>query len=77
MLSPGALAEPTELKAALAARHVHAALVLLDGALALGALLGVRQDPVQVLALCAVFQDPLAHRLAVHLCGTDSLFTLH
>ena len=41
MLSPVAQAEPAELAAALAADHVHAALVLLNGALALGAGLGV------------------------------------
>ena len=31
---------------ALAAGHVHAPLVLLNGPLAFGALLGVRQDPI-------------------------------
>ena len=46
VLGPGALAEPAELEAALATGHVHAALVLLDGPLALGALLGVRKDPI-------------------------------
>lgn len=70
VLLPVALAQPAELIAALAARHMHAALVLLNGPPALGALLGVRQDPVQVLALCAVLQDPFAHRVAVHLCAT-------
>ena len=68
MLLPVALAQPAELVAALAACHVHAALVLFDGPPALGALLGVRQDPVQVLALRAVLQNPLPHRVAVHLC---------
>ena len=67
VLRPRGQAQPAELVAALAAGHVHAALVLLDGPLALGAGLGVGQDPVQVLRLCAVLDDPLLHRLAVHL----------
>ena len=46
---------------------MHAALVLLYGPLALGTLLGVGQDPIQILALCAVLQDPCVHCVAVHL----------
>lgn len=53
--------------AALRAGHVHAAVVLLDGPLALGARFGVGQDPVEVLALRAVLQQPLRDRGAVHL----------
>lgn len=67
MVSPCALAQPAELKAALTAGHVHAALVLLDGPLALGALLGVRQDPVQIFALGAVLDQPLPDCVACHL----------
>ena len=47
--------------------HVHAALVLLYWALAFWAGLGVGQDPVQILALRAVFANPVRHRHAVHL----------
>ena len=49
--------------------HVHAALILLDRPLALGALLGVRQDPVEVLTLCAVLDQPSPDNLAFHLYG--------
>jgi hypothetical protein len=66
VLAPRCEAEPTELMAALAARHVHAALILLDRALALGARLGVGDDPREVLALSTVLDVPLFHRLAVH-----------
>lgn len=55
VLTPGSLAEPAELVLALRARHVHAAVVLLDGALALGARLRVGHDPRQVFALRRVF----------------------
>lgn len=75
VLRPGPLAEPAELEAALAAGHVHAALVLLNWPLALGALLRVRQNPIQVLALRAVFQDPLVHSLAVHLAQKRQIKT--
>ena len=67
MLSPGGQAEPAELEFALRAGHVHAALVLLNRPLALGAGLGVCQDPVQIFALCTVLDYPLPHGLAVHL----------
>lgn len=67
VLSPAALAEPAELVLALTAGHMHAALILLYGPLALGAGLGVGQDPVQILALRAVLYNPLLHCLAVHL----------
>ena len=64
VVGPGPDAEPAELEAALRAGHVHAALVLLDGPLALGALLGVGQDPVEVFRLGRVLDEPAAHRLA-------------
>lgn len=49
VLCPGRQAQPAELVAALRACHVHAALVLLNRPLALGACLRVGQDPVQIL----------------------------
>ena len=67
VLSPGREAEPAELVPALGAAHVHAALILLDRPLALGAGLGVGQDPVQVLRLCTVLHQPLLHCLAIDL----------
>jgi hypothetical protein len=45
---------------------------------ALGARLGVGQDPVEVLALSAVLGDPLAHHVARHLrqaAAEISMFT--
>ena len=45
MVLPAAEAQPAELVAALAAAHVHAPVVLLDGPPALWARLGVGQDP--------------------------------
>lgn len=65
MLLPRAEAQPAELVAALTARHVHAALVLLDRALALWARLRVGNDPREVLALGAVLYGPLPHSFAV------------
>ena len=67
VLHPGGQAEPAELMLALRAGHVHAALVLLDRPSALGAGLGVCQDPVQVLTLRAVLDDPLLDCLTIHL----------
>jgi hypothetical protein len=67
MLCPRAIAQPAELVPALAAGHMHAPLVLLNGPVALGAGLGVGQDPVEVLTLRAVLGDPLAHSVARHL----------
>ena len=69
MVCPVAKAQPAEFTAALAAHHVHAPLVLLYGALALGAGLGVCQDPVGILTLCTVLAQPHAHSHAVHLCS--------
>ena len=54
---------------ALAACHVHTPLVLLNGAVALGAGLSVGKDPVQVLTLSTVLGDPLANGAAGHLLG--------
>lgn len=67
MLSPIAKAQPAELAAALAADHVHASLILLNGPFALGAGLGVGQNPVGVLTFCTVLAQPHAYCLAVHL----------
>ena len=67
MFGPVAEAQPAELAAALAAHHVHAALVLLYGPLAFGAGLGVGQNPIGVLALSVVFAQPHCNCLAVHL----------
>jgi hypothetical protein len=50
-------AEPAELVAALATRHVHAALVLLDLHLALRAWLGVELEPDIVIVLALI--DPV------------------
>lgn len=57
---------------ALTACHVHASLVLLYGSMALGAWLGVGEDPVQVFTLSTVLGDPLAHRVTRHLSRTES-----
>mmetsp|Transcript_59804 Transcript_59804/g.107615 ORF Transcript_59804/g.107615 Transcript_59804/m.107615 type:complete len:225 (-) Transcript_59804:579-1253(-) len=60
-------AQPAELvpaAARLGANHVVAALVLLDGLVALRALLGVRPDPTNVLRLGAILDIPLDHCLA-------------
>ena len=46
--------------------HVHAAFVFSEGDLALGARLGVGEDPGKVLALGAVFYQPLVHGVARH-----------
>lgn len=67
MLCPIAQAQPAELTPALAAHHVHAPLVLLYGPLALGAGLGVGQDPVGVLTLSTVLPQPQVDSLTVHL----------
>ncbi len=48
MVHPRTQAQPAKFVAALGARHVHAAMVFLNGALALGAWFGVGQDPVEV-----------------------------
>lgn len=72
MVCPVAEAQPAELAAALAAHHVHAPLSLLYGPLALGAGLGVCQDPVGILALCAVLSQPHVHSCAVHLCSNHT-----
>lgn len=55
---PVGAAQPAEVVSALRARHVHAALVLLDRTPAFRARLGVDQDPIQVLTLCCVLCDP-------------------
>ena len=67
MLRPVAQAQPAELTPALAAHHVHAALVLLYGPLALGAGLGVGQDPIGILTLSTVLPQPQVDSLTVHL----------
>ena len=67
VLRPAAQAQPAELAAALRAYHVHAALVLLDRSLALGAGFRVGQHPVCVFAFGAVFQGPLGDRFTSHL----------
>ncbi len=67
MVSPVAQAQPAELTPALTAHHVHAPLVLLYGPLALGAGLGVGQNPVGILALCTVLAQPHVHCLTIHL----------
>lgn len=72
MVCPVAEAEPAEFAATLAAHHVHAALGFLYGPLALGAGLGVCQDPVGILTLCAVLAQPHAHSCTVHLCTTHT-----
>lgn len=59
MVLPAAHADPTELKAALRARHMVASLVLLNVFIALWADFGVGGDPVNVLGLCACFRVPL------------------
>jgi hypothetical protein len=64
--TPGTAAEPAEFVAALCARHVHAALILLDVALALGTCLCVSEDPRDILSLCRVLDVPLFHRIAVN-----------
>lgn len=61
---PVAHAEPAELEAALRARHVHAAVILLDGPFALGAGPRVRQNPVPTRALRPGLFPPLAHVIA-------------
>lgn len=67
MVSPVAQAQPAELAAALAAHHVHAPLVLFYRPLALGAGLGVGQNPVGVFTLCTVLSKPQVHSLTVYL----------
>ena len=66
VFAPLPLTHPAELVLTLRARDVHAPHVLLDGSFALGAGLGVGDDPVHVFRLGAVLDEPLAHRLAVH-----------
>mmetsp|Transcript_22470 Transcript_22470/g.62320 ORF Transcript_22470/g.62320 Transcript_22470/m.62320 type:complete len:249 (-) Transcript_22470:452-1198(-) len=66
MFCPFLLAQPTKFVFALRACHVHAPLVLLNWTFALWAWLGVGQDPIEVLRLCAVLQDPLLHSVTVH-----------
>jgi len=64
---PGVEAEPAELVAAGgAARHVVAAVVLLDRPPALGAALGVGHHPVGRLRVGGVLGQPRAHRGARH-----------
>jgi len=62
----------TSASPALTAGHVHAALVLLNGSVTLGARLGVGQDPVEVLTLSTVLGDPLAHCVTAHLWAAGS-----
>ena len=63
VLLPQAHAHPAEFVAALAARHVVAAPVLLNGRVALGALLGVGRNPVGRLRVVgALLQPPLDER---------------
>ena len=73
MVGPVAQAQPAELAAALAAHHVHAPLVLLYGSLALGAGLGVGQDPVGVLTLRAVLAQPHVDGCTIHLLWTGQI----
>jgi hypothetical protein len=60
MVAPGAHADPAELLLAELAGHVVAALVLLDARVAVGALLGVGEDPVGGLRLRHALRQPLA-----------------
>ena len=53
-------AEPTELKAAFRAGHVHAALILLDGTIAPWTVLRVQLDPQLVAILAANLVQPLS-----------------
>ena len=73
VLRPRTFAQPAELVPAVLARHVHAALVLLDGDLALGALLRVLRDPERVYLVPARLLVPL--RLFVAACGQVRLRT--
>jgi hypothetical protein len=66
MFSPGTQAKPAEFIAALAAGHVHASLVFLDGPLALGARFRVCNDPCQVFTLSTILDVPLLDSVAVH-----------
>lgn len=62
-------ADPTEFVAAsprLSARHVHASSILFNGLRALGAELGVQQDPKGVAAIVAALLHPGGHRLTEH-----------
>jgi len=72
MIGPGPVAQPAELVTALAAGHVHAALVLFNGPVALGAGLGVGQDPVEVFTLSTVLRDPLANCVTGDLIGAGT-----
>ena len=65
---PGPEADPAEVRLAglVLADHVIAAAVLLDGGLALGALLGVGVDPVGRLGVVVALLDPLADERAPH-----------
>jgi len=65
MFLPGAKADPAELMGAHLAGHVVAALVLLDGLLALGAVLCERNHPLHVLTLVLVLLSPLLEQPAV------------
>jgi hypothetical protein len=65
MLSPIAQTQPAKLKAAALASHVIATLVLFDGFLAVGTLLGVGHDPGNVLALSGILHSPVQSALAI------------
>ena len=71
MVGPVSQAQPAELAAALAAHHVHAPLVLLYWPLALGAGLGVGQDPVSILTFRTVLAQPHVNSCAVNLLRTQ------
>lgn len=73
VLRPRTFAQPAELVPAVLARHVHAALVLLDGDLALGALLRVLRDPERVYLVPARLLVPFC--LFVAACGQVRLCT--
>lgn len=66
MFRPCSPTQPAELMPALAACHVHAALVLLYGPLALGAGFRIRDDPCEILTFSTVFYVPLLNSFAVH-----------
>ena len=66
VLGPSTSAQPAELVAALTTGHVHTTLILFDWPLALGAWLGIGDDPSQVLAFCTILNVPLFHSFTVH-----------
>lgn len=65
MFCPVAQTQPAKFKAASLASHVIATLVLFDGFLTVGALLGVGHDPGNVLALSRILHSPTHGDLAV------------